>query len=758
MVNPQAVHFRHQEIYMTQFVKELPRSIYLINKLGMSNRKLDTGGSGLEDGWKHVTGRRRRRYASFFFSHFPDNFDAEAMWGVFAKYGDVKEVVIPNRRNIAGKRFGFVRFWEVTNIKLMERRLDSIIIGATKIHVNTPRFSRAEERHVKRRPAQGDVQVPKAMKETSTRIHNGNFKPAPETCRSYKKALVEGSVEPKADESQKIEIEESVEPWLKNSLVGELRNIELVNSIQECFILEGIQSVRVRYMGDKLVLLTGEEGANVNEIWSQAETWLNETFEAIYPWSPNLTPEQRIIWLRCEGIPLHLWKVQFFQDLIKEVGEVIAVAGETSEFSRLDAARICVRTLVMEPIFVHYKMQIKDRVYNIRIMEELACYGTCRGGCNDYQSSSDESDDSGWLQFDEDGSLPPSPGVPGDGGVKQNREFSQPLREENGPTNEALIEPQFSPRLVGILNENNEQSIREVGPELNDGVVPNSKFPLKGEKTDNDVHFDMNSNDVGPLVIGEVELSLGHKAGGGLNGLDPAVPNLSANQLCCAIPQVSQSDNVRHEDVRTPTRDNTSEFDPLEEGEFRQENSSTKSNSIPAANLYDDLREEYLDMPSVEGAESQGSKFHHSSSNNLSQEVEPDENASCSHLGVVDVQNGDLCVAVSGCGYQSLGHTFSGATRSSCRDAHGRREVRGAVFSLFNSGADSGSRSGSGVLLLRNGEKEAQYLWDLGKSLGLRFAGDDSVIIQKIKEMEVRDTHLNGRAADLQGGGINDVV
>jgi hypothetical protein len=81
----------------------------------------------------------------FFSRNFPDNFGAYVMLRSFQYYGDAIEVVIPAKRGIRGRRFGFVRFAYVTNIRRFETELDSIIFGRDKISVNVSRFNRAED-------------------------------------------------------------------------------------------------------------------------------------------------------------------------------------------------------------------------------------------------------------------------------------------------------------------------------------------------------------------------------------------------------------------------------------------------------------------------------------------------------------------------------------------------------------------------------------------------------------------------------------
>ncbi|MCI45040.1 hypothetical protein A2U01_0066279, partial [Trifolium medium] len=50
---------------------------------------------------------------TFFFTNFPENFGAKAMFNAFQHYGNIMEVVIPIKRDRRGRRFGFARFKRV---------------------------------------------------------------------------------------------------------------------------------------------------------------------------------------------------------------------------------------------------------------------------------------------------------------------------------------------------------------------------------------------------------------------------------------------------------------------------------------------------------------------------------------------------------------------------------------------------------------------------------------------------------------------
>lgn len=81
---------------------------------------------------------------SFFFTNLPEGFKVSALYSVFHRFGKVEEVYVPLRCDRLGKRFGFVKFQEVSDVEEMESRLREVWLGDTRLKVNAARFGREE--------------------------------------------------------------------------------------------------------------------------------------------------------------------------------------------------------------------------------------------------------------------------------------------------------------------------------------------------------------------------------------------------------------------------------------------------------------------------------------------------------------------------------------------------------------------------------------------------------------------------------------
>ncbi|MCI19800.1 RNA-binding protein 25-like, partial [Trifolium medium] len=84
------------------------------------------------------------RTTSFFFTNFPEETTTLELWNIFRSFWRVGEVYIPNKRDKAGKRFGFARFEDVEDQQKLLQKIEETWIGTYKIRANLPKFRRGE--------------------------------------------------------------------------------------------------------------------------------------------------------------------------------------------------------------------------------------------------------------------------------------------------------------------------------------------------------------------------------------------------------------------------------------------------------------------------------------------------------------------------------------------------------------------------------------------------------------------------------------
>jgi len=81
---------------------------------------------------------------SFFFTNYPEATSVTELSTFFARFGRIREFFVPKKKNKWGRRFGFVKFLDVTKEEELNRRLKDVWWGNTKLKINRAMFGRDE--------------------------------------------------------------------------------------------------------------------------------------------------------------------------------------------------------------------------------------------------------------------------------------------------------------------------------------------------------------------------------------------------------------------------------------------------------------------------------------------------------------------------------------------------------------------------------------------------------------------------------------
>ncbi|CAL0332814.1 unnamed protein product [Lupinus luteus] len=79
---------------------------------------------------------------SFYITNFLEDANSKDLWSFFQKWGRVRDVYIPDKRNKNNQRFAFIRFENVSDERKLALDLDKLWFGKSKIFANIPRFLR----------------------------------------------------------------------------------------------------------------------------------------------------------------------------------------------------------------------------------------------------------------------------------------------------------------------------------------------------------------------------------------------------------------------------------------------------------------------------------------------------------------------------------------------------------------------------------------------------------------------------------------
>ncbi|KAL9315723.1 hypothetical protein ACSQ67_016724 [Phaseolus vulgaris] len=162
----------------------------------------------------------------------------------------------------------------------------------------------------------------------------------------------------------------------------------MVQVVKESFIMEGVDFIRVRYLGGRVCALVGGIGWDDSKTLKNNKETMGALFESIIPWEESFAVDEKVVWVRCGGLPLSMWNRGCFERVAAQVGSLVEVDGSTPEFEDLEFARL----------------RINDILSPIVLEEEIPSLNTC--GCCSHGSRGEarggDSDEGSEEKFGED--------------------------------------------------------------------------------------------------------------------------------------------------------------------------------------------------------------------------------------------------------------------------------------------------------------------------------------------------------------------
>lgn len=250
-------------------------------------------------------------------------------------------------------------------------RLDNIIIGRQKIFVNLPRFQEERGNEV-RNNAPRPLHKSQYVQRQKTGPTNGGISYAQAlgntgdpSLKGKKKGVSPGQFE---FAHLEFKVDEGVVQKLNNAYVGKVSKSGTTYCTQEELTRRGILEIKATPMGANLVLMEETVEGALSDLLS--EVWVSEWFEEIRSWSAREIDNERVVWLRCYGVPAHAWSVDFFSFLVTGMGDFICVDENTLQKKSMDVARILYKTRVHDLVSKLIKVDIGGDVFSIKMIEE----------------------------------------------------------------------------------------------------------------------------------------------------------------------------------------------------------------------------------------------------------------------------------------------------------------------------------------------------------------------------------------------------
>ncbi|XVE95099.1 hypothetical protein REPUB_Repub02eG0067400 [Reevesia pubescens] len=298
------------------------------------------------------------------FSVFVNNIPPRVHWRwlkqIFQHHGQVTDVFIPNKRSSSGRKFGFVRFSDVSDANMAVEKLNGAWLLDYRIGVNIARFNirppywkkmdlkkfSESEKDVVTNDLRfrSELHVASDVFEKRSRLDKG------ESVKHFRRKVCLA------------EVEEDSLLRLGKCLIGIAIGIFEAEFLMDKFKAEGVAGVSVKKISGKHFLIEFDEDVARLKLLNGDWPWLSEWFSECFPWSDELVMKTRTTWLYCEGVPLHAWNYNTFRNIGDFWGELVSIDEKTLAFEDFAHGAICITT---------------DNLHKIDDVIDLECGGNC---------------------------------------------------------------------------------------------------------------------------------------------------------------------------------------------------------------------------------------------------------------------------------------------------------------------------------------------------------------------------------------------
>ncbi|GKU91277.1 hypothetical protein SLEP1_g5176 [Rubroshorea leprosula] len=277
-----------------------------------------------------------KQCVSFHFYNFPEDWEAKQLFFFIrraVKEGRLWDIFIPSKRDKRGNRYGFARFLDARDYQTMKKQLENMWIGNRRVIFNPAEDRREERRRTTSKLSEKArwFQVQKVIEATGT---------------------------------------DKVEEKLMKCDVGMALSPSIIPSLLEIFFNEGFPSIKIVPMGGNFVLINGDDPESIQELVDGNLEWVSHYFDQVKIWSPSDIAEERFVWARIQGLPLHAWTEENLLKIGNQVGKCVSVDKYTLSKECLDVARVLVSTKYKSAINEEFILRVKGNRYNIAVVEE----------------------------------------------------------------------------------------------------------------------------------------------------------------------------------------------------------------------------------------------------------------------------------------------------------------------------------------------------------------------------------------------------
>lgn len=316
---------------------------------------------GHQPRYNHLRSNAAYSESSIFILNIRDSANSRDIWSFFQRQHAVKDIILPRKRDINGKRFGFIHTYDHhTAISIVKHfNGSSLMNNKLLVKINTK---------VRKSRASVSSSMPQQMV---------NFPPPPPLRRTDKDVRSISTPQVVIDQplhrTLTLEPEEHSQQQLDRSLIRVTAEDQWGDILQEKINLSGYIHAKLLGISHRKFLITFPTEQDKDEISMQ---FLNQWFKEIKPVSHiDLTPS-RIAWVYCDGLPFTAWNLSNWEKIFGDWGYVLTRKFLPLSCGMIQSPRICIQTYQVRDIEETLKVIINGKPCWVKIRESKICFDT----------------------------------------------------------------------------------------------------------------------------------------------------------------------------------------------------------------------------------------------------------------------------------------------------------------------------------------------------------------------------------------------
>ncbi|KAL1808097.1 hypothetical protein ACET3Z_025087 [Daucus carota] len=340
--------------------------------------------------WDNYGIKKRKSEHSVFFTGFSDHCHTKDLWKLFKRAGKIKDIILPQKRDKFGNRFGFLIMENEAAVQAIIKQLNT-----TPTTQGTLYLSKAKERNVITKPSpQGDKRKPRVSRPPSPKRHTEKSEESPEKAEINQCTSSAGKKNP-LDPRTKANITLGSDCYAQNISTPNLGHLEReqVSSIDPCEDMiqvlntsiflptaknETVESVKMIAEGLRAYNfhIRGISGTTFIAYFPNKVDFdlLDRDFLELGFMEVRAVKVEDLIpcrktWVEVRGLPIIGWTEENFKSLLRDHGNVLLFSKIYDSEGFYQHPKFLIETGCIEDICIHKTVQLMQKKWKIRIIE-----------------------------------------------------------------------------------------------------------------------------------------------------------------------------------------------------------------------------------------------------------------------------------------------------------------------------------------------------------------------------------------------------